>query len=289
MNNSTEIERQFNRSSSGSYDQHANVQRMMADQLAAALKVLDGARASAPIRRILEIGCGTGAVTSGLVDIWPTAVITALDIAPGMLRAAEQRIRCSQPADRDIHFIHADVEKWSAAAPSASFDLIVSGACFQWLKQPKMTLEHLRRLLRPGGMLVFTTFGPATFDELHESFLEVYREEGRQPQRHGLIFQSSAEWREMLVDSGFSHIQEDGLLQVETYPTPRDFLHTVKAMGASTSEAAVVPGISTRRLFASMYKVYASRFSVLGGVAATYELLMIQAMVPQKDSDSDRF
>lgn len=289
MNNSTEIERQFNRSSAGSYDQHANVQRMMAEQLAAALKGLDGARANAPIRSILEIGCGTGVVTSRLVDTWPAAVITALDIAPGMLGAAEQRVGSSQPADRSIHFIHADVEKWSAAAPAASFDLIVSGACFQWLQQPKETLKQLRRLLRPGGVLVFTTFGPATFYELHESFMATYREYGRRQQRHGLTFQSIAGWREMLVDSGFSHIQEDGLLQVETYPTPRDFLHAVKAMGASTSEAAVVPGISTRRLFAGMYKVYGSKFSVLGGVAATYELLMMQARVPQRDSDSDRF
>ncbi|MZQ84759.1 malonyl-ACP O-methyltransferase BioC [Paenibacillus sp. 5J-6] len=289
MNNSTEIERQFNRSSAGSYDQHAHVQRMMAEQLAAALKGLDGARENAPIRSILEIGCGTGVVTSGLVDTWPTAVITALDIAPGMLRAAEQRVGCSHPAARDLHFIHADVEKWSLAALSASFDLIVSGACFQWLKEPKQTLKHLRRLLRPGGKLVFTTFGPATFYELHESFMAMYREEGLKPQRHGLTFKSSAGWRDMLVDSGFSHIQEHGLLQVETYPTPRDFLHTVKAMGASTSEAAVTPGVSTRRLFAGMYKMYESKFSVPGGVTATYELLMMQAMVPNQDRDSDRF
>lgn len=284
-----EIERQFNRSSAGSYDQHANVQRMMAEQLAAALKGLRGTRENAPIRSILEIGCGTGVVTSHIVDTWPAATITALDIAPGMLRAAEQRMRCSQPADREIHFIHADVEKWSAAVPAASFDLIVSGACFQWLQQPKQTLEQLRRLLRPGGVLVFTTFGPATFYELHESFVATYREHGRQPQRHGLTFQSIAGWSEMLVDSGFTHIQEDGLLQVETYPTPRDFLHAVKAMGASTSEAAVAPGVSTRRLFAGMYNVYESKFSVVGGVAATYELLMMQARVPQRDSDSDRF
>lgn len=68
MNSSKEIERQFNRSSAGSYDQHANVQRMMAEQLATALKVLEGARESTPIRSMLEIGCGTGIVTSELAE-----------------------------------------------------------------------------------------------------------------------------------------------------------------------------------------------------------------------------
>ncbi|MDU0203242.1 MULTISPECIES: malonyl-ACP O-methyltransferase BioC [Paenibacillus] len=293
MNSSMEIERQFNRSSAGSYDEHANVQKMMAEQLAEALGVLDVTRKSTPARvgSILEIGCGTGIVTSGLVEKYPIASITALDLAPGMLRAAEQRVRGSQPADRDIRFIHGDVEKWSATAPPASFDLIVSGACFQWLQQPKQTLQHLRRLLRPGGVLVFTTFGPTTFYELHESFMEAYRQNGQQPQRHGLTFQSGAGWREMLVDSGFTHthIHEDRLLHVETYPTPKDFLHAVKAMGASTSEAAVAPGIGRRRLFVDMYKAYVTKFSVLGGVSATYELLMMQAKVPNKDRDSDKF
>ncbi|BFT69991.1 malonyl-ACP O-methyltransferase BioC [Paenibacillus sp. P36] len=291
MNSSMEIERQFNRSSAGSYDEHANVQKMMADQLAAALHESARESKQARVGSILEIGCGTGIVTSGLVEKYPKASITALDIAPGMLQAAEQRVRGSQPADRDIRFIHGDVEKWSATALPASFDLIVSGACFQWLQQPEQTLQHLRRLLRPGGVLVFTTFGPATFYELHESFREVYRQHGQQPQRHGLTFQSGPGWREMLVDSGFTHtnIQEDRLLHVETYPTPKDFLHTVKAMGASTSEAAVAPGIGRRRLFVDMYKAYETKFSVLGGVSATYELLMMQARIPYKDRDSDRF
>ncbi|MBA2940351.1 malonyl-ACP O-methyltransferase BioC [Paenibacillus sp. CGMCC 1.16610] len=291
MNSSMEIERQFNRSSAGSYDEHANVQKMMAEQLAAALKESARESTSTRVGSILEIGCGTGIVTSGLVEKYPKASITALDIAPGMLQAAEQRVRGSQPAVRDIRFIHGDVEKWSAAASLASFDLIVSGACFQWLQNPKQTLQHLRRLLRPGGLLAFTTFGPATFYELHESFREVYRQYGQQPQRHGLTFQSGAGWRDMLVDSGFTHtnIQEERLLHVETYPTPKNFLHTVKAMGASTSEAAVTPGIGRRRLFVDMYKTYETKFSVLGGVSATYELLMMQARVPYKDRDSDKF
>ncbi|NOU99961.1 malonyl-ACP O-methyltransferase BioC [Paenibacillus planticolens] len=287
MNSSMEVKRQFNRSSSGSYDRHADVQRIMADQLAAKLGETKGEGGRTSVCDILEIGCGTGNLTSRLVDIWPEAAITALDIAPGMLRAAEQRL--DQQAGYEIRFIQGDVEEWSAAAQTASFDLIVSSACFQWLKHPVQTLQQLRRLLRPGGSLVFTTFGPETFGELHESFREVYQSRGQQPQRHGLSFQSKVQWRRMLADSGFAHIEEQSSFHVETYPTPRDFLLAVKAMGASTSEAEAVPGLSKRRLFAGMYEVYEAKFSVPGGIFATYELLLMQGVAPNQDRGSDGF
>ncbi|NOU74876.1 malonyl-ACP O-methyltransferase BioC [Paenibacillus sp. LMG 31458] len=280
----TNIERQFNRSSAGSYDVYANVQRIMAEQLAKSLIAWKGEEAI-ETSNILEIGCGTGTLTGILVNEWSKASITALDIAPGMIKVAEQRVRSiaanhlaisnSQP-DR-LSFIHADVERWSADVQEASFDLIVSNACFQWLKNPKQTLRHLRQMLRPGGLLVFTTFGPKTFYELHQSFNEVYRTNGMEPQRHGLSFQSDAQWKNSLMEAGFSSIQKESLIQNETYASVRDFLLSVKAMGASTSEAAPTQGLSSRRLFAGMYKAYEDKFSIQGGIAVTYDLLLIQA------------
>ncbi|MDQ0896730.1 MULTISPECIES: malonyl-ACP O-methyltransferase BioC [unclassified Paenibacillus] len=282
----TDIECQFNRSSAGSYDVHAKVQRLMAEQLAKSLipwKEEGVIEAS----NILEIGCGTGTLTGILVNEWSKASIIALDIAPGMIKVAEQRVRSGMAShlatnscqpDR-VSFIHADVERWSADAQEASFDLIVSNACFQWLENPKQTIRHLRQMLRPGGLLVFATFGPETFIELHQSFNDVYRASGMDPQRHGLSFQSDTQWKNLLMEAGFSSIQKERSIQKETYSSVRDFLHSVKAMGASTSEAVATPGLSSRRLFANMYKAYEDKFSIKGGIAATYDLLLIQARV----------
>lgn len=279
----SDIERQFNRSSAGSYDIHANVQRIMAEQLARSLSAWKG-EGVIDSPNILEIGCGTGTLTGMLVNDWSKASITALDIAPGMIKVAEQRILSGTTSEfgvsnkpRRLRFIHADIEMWSADAQTASFDLIVSNACFQWLNDSSQTLRYLRRMLRPGGLLVFITFGPETFNELHQSFTEVYRASAMIPQRHGLLFQSDAQWKNLLKEAGFSSIHNERLIHKETYASVRDFLLSVKAMGASTSEAAATPGLSSRRLFAGMYKEYENKFSIHGGIAATYDLLLIQA------------
>jgi malonyl-CoA O-methyltransferase len=224
---------------------------------------------------ILEIGCGTGTLTEILLNGCSGSSITALDIAPEMIEAATQRVSAVGQSDR-VRFLPADVEMWASEAPPESFDLIVSNACFQWLRSPKKTLAFLRRLLRPGGMLVFTTFGPDTFRELHESFTEVYRVGGMEPQRHGLSFQSAAQWQITLREAGFRSIQVERSFERDTHATVKDFLLSVKAVGASTSEAAS-RGLGSRRLFTEMFKVYEDKFSIPGGVAATYDLLLIQA------------
>ncbi|NQX60592.1 malonyl-ACP O-methyltransferase BioC [Paenibacillus qinlingensis] len=275
------IRRQFNRSAN-SYDAHAHVQRIMSDRLADSFIRWENKGNVAGLN-ILEIGCGTGTLTEFLVNRWPGASITALDIAPEMIKLAEQRVFSAEAnligeitSDR-LRFLHADVEMWAPDAPMASFDLIVSNACFQWLSNPRQTLAHVRRLLRPGGMLIFTTFGPDTFYEMHKAFNEVYRASGLEPQRHGLSFLSTNEWYNLLKESGFSSIHSECSIQREKYASVREFLLSVKAMGASTSEAASIRGLSLRRLFSNMYKEYEDKFSLQGGVVATYDLLLLQA------------
>jgi malonyl-CoA O-methyltransferase len=269
------IKRHFNRSAAGTYDQYANVQCFMADRLVQSLQKPFYSGEPAALN-ILEIGCGTGTLTEMLANKWSCSMITALDIAPEMIKAAEHRLRLGSGRAR-IRFLHADVEEWVYEALTGSFDLIVANACFQWLSEPSKTLRNLRGLLRSEGLLVFTTFGPDTFRELHEAFNAVYNANGNVPQRHGLSFQSASEWKSMLAEAGFSTIQAACSTQIEIFASVREFLHSVKAVGASASEAADKGGFSSRSLFTNMYMEYEKRFSLPEGIAATYELLLFQA------------
>lgn len=296
MNRRTQaIRRQFDRSAGGSYDSHAHVQRMMAERL------IQGLLQKRNERRltILDIGCGTGILTEMLLNEIPGSSVVGLDIAPSMIAAAGQRMKSkyvpnkpegfvfdTRDSELSVRFILADIEVWAAnAIPKENFDLIVSNASFQWLTRPGETLINLRKLLVAGGELAFATFGPGTFRELHEAFDDAYRSSGLNPQRHGLTFHSLDEWNDMLQTAGFQNITCERALLTEVHASVRSFLLSVKAVGASTSEAIALHGIGVRRLFSDMYEAYEEKFSTAGGIIATYEIFYFQARTVGEDKD----
>ncbi|MVO98380.1 methyltransferase domain-containing protein [Paenibacillus lutrae] len=277
------VARRFDRSAEGPYDVHARVQSVMAKRLADSVTLMTDKSDMGELR-ILEIGCGTGSLTEILNEKWPCSCITAVDVSPAMIKAAERRMLRTAGDDslrsgsrRDsLRFVQADIEMWTKHAPAGSFDLILSNACFQWLRDPAATLRYLQRLLSPGGLLAFATFGPDTFRELHQSFERAYRTIGRTPQRHGLSFQTREDWLSQMRAAGLSEIRSERSDYMDEHPSPRDFLLSVKALGASSSEAEV-PGVTlSRQLFTAMFRHYENHFGIPGGVSATYDLLFFQ-------------
>jgi len=115
------------------------------------------AAAAAPGGRVLEIGCGTGAVTARLASLG--AQVTALDQSPEMLEQARSRIAESAEAGASnvappivwLERTAAEVD----AYPEASFDAAVVSLCFSDMAalERAFVLRELARLLRPGGVL----------------------------------------------------------------------------------------------------------------------------------------
>jgi SAM-dependent methyltransferase len=106
-----------------------------------------------PVSRVLDLGCGTGAVARRWAGLYDEAV--GVDFSAGML--AEAR-RFEPPAGKTVRWIHADVLRWE---PDAEFDLVTSFGAFGHFvpeDQPAF-LRVVHRALRPGGRFVFVT-GP---------------------------------------------------------------------------------------------------------------------------------
>jgi trans-aconitate 2-methyltransferase len=98
-----------------------------------------------PVRRVADLGCGTGELTRTLLDRWPQASVWGVDSSPEMLaRAAEA------PASPRLHFVRADLAAWE---PEAPLDRVVSNAALQWLPDHGPLLGRLAGLLAPGGAL----------------------------------------------------------------------------------------------------------------------------------------
>ena len=115
-------------------------------------------------RKILDIGCGPGTFLPQLKQRYPKAQIVALDIAHSMLAVANNK----QTEKHQWQVVNADMHQMPF--PADQFDLIFSNQVLHWsLSLPKV-LQEWQRVLHPGGCLLFSTLGPATFQELKQAF-----------------------------------------------------------------------------------------------------------------------
>ena len=150
--------RSFERAAA-SYDRVALLQQEMADRM---LERLEYIRVDP--RFVLDLGAGTGYAIAGLQRRFGAARVLALDFAFAMLLQARNRgSLCESP-----RCVCADVEALPLA--DASADLVFSNATFQWCNDIRATFGECLRVLRPGGLLMFTTFGPDTLYELRDAW-----------------------------------------------------------------------------------------------------------------------
>lgn len=103
--------------------------------------------------RVLEIGCGTGTLTTLMAA--RGATVTAIDVSPTMLAEAQKKIDGEDLGERVI-LKHMDATLIGDHFPPESFDLIVSTLVFSELSsdEQRYVLEACAQLLAPGGRLL---------------------------------------------------------------------------------------------------------------------------------------
>ncbi len=117
--------------------------------------------------RILDLGAGTGEFSRALLRRYRKADVIALDLALNMLRHTRRRGGWF----RRPGCVCGDAERLPFAADS--FDFIFSNLMLQWCLDLEPVFTELHRVLSPGGLLMFTTFGPDTLKELRASWQAV--------------------------------------------------------------------------------------------------------------------
>lgn len=98
--------------------------------------------------RVLDVGCGTGALLEHLSRSHPATLLSGVDPVLEMLEVARRRL----PAEVALR------EGWAEQLPfeSGSFDAVVSCNAFHYLRHPLAALLEMVRVLRPGGQLILT-------------------------------------------------------------------------------------------------------------------------------------
>lgn len=247
-----------------SYDEAAVLQREIGSRL---LERLDWIRLEA--EQIVDLGCGTGFVAEALLKRFGKAQVIGLDLAPGMVQKTRQRGSWR----RRPKGVCADV----SALPLAmdSIDLAISNLMLQWCNDLPQVFGELAQAIRPGGLLLFSTFGPDTLKELRASWSQV------DGYTHSSQFTDMHDVGDALLQAGFRDPVVDMEMITLTYDEVRDLLHDLKAIGANNATAGRNRGLTGKQQLQAFYQAYEQFRLGNGKYPATYEVLYGHAWVPE--------
>lgn len=110
-------------------------------------------------RAVLEVGCGAGPLTAWLLD--QGAKVTAMDVSPRMLDLARQRV------GNRARLVAGSLEDGLDFQPDRSVDLVVASLVLHYVRDWHTVFSEFRRVLVPGGGVVFSTHHPAMDWQLH--------------------------------------------------------------------------------------------------------------------------
>lgn len=162
MLNKRQISKDF-ANAADTYDAAAIVQQEICDRALERLQMLKLKPST-----ILDIGSGTGKSVRGLQAQFPNCNVIASDVALPMLMYLNQM---QPPLQHQASIMCCDAEKLSLK--DESVDLVFSTSTFQWCEDLNLVFAECLRILKPDGILLFTTFGPDTLKELRQSWARV--------------------------------------------------------------------------------------------------------------------
>ena len=259
----TAARRSFN-AAADDYDAAAVLQQEIARRM---LERLDYVRL-AP-RTVLDLGCGTGFALDHLARRYRRARVLGLDFAADMLARARHRGSwLNRP-----RLLCADMEALPLADDSV--DLIFSNAALQWANGPDLVFGELMRVLRPGGLLMFTTFGPDTLMELRAAWAAA---DGG---AHVSPFLDMHDIGDALMRARFADPVMDVERMTVTYQGARDLMRDLKLIGAHNALSDRPRGLISRRRLAAMEAHYEGYRSD-GRLPATWEVVYGHAWVGSK-------
>jgi len=251
------VRRQFDRASA-SYDDSAVLQARVRQQL---LDRLEWIAFEPDV--VVDLGCGTGHAAQALAGRWPRAHVVAVDIAPGMLREAGRF-----DAGRQFERVCADA--LALPLPDASVDLVFCNLMLQWCDDLDGAFAEITRVLRPRGLLTFTTFGPDTLIELREAWREA------DDYTHVSPFADMHDIGDGLVRAGLVEPVLDVLRYTLTYPDVRALMQDLKAIGAQNATTGRPRGLTGKQKLRVVEQAY-ERHRREGLLPASYEVVFGQA------------
>jgi len=253
------VRRSFERAARD-FDVHAILHREVAARL---VEHLDPIRVDPSL--IVDLGCGTGALFEAMNKRYPRASVVGLDIAHAMLVRARNRAPWWRRAlgGSGLRLVCGDAERLPLARACAA--LVVSNLALHWCR-PEAFFAEAARTLSPGGLLLFSTFGPDTLKELRAAFAAV---DGA---AHVHAFVDMHDLGDALVHAGFADpVMEMEVITLE-YANVQAMARELRGTGSRNAMPARARGLMGRGRWQRVLDGYEARRRA-GVLPATFEVV----------------
>ncbi|MCW7555161.1 malonyl-ACP O-methyltransferase BioC [Endozoicomonas gorgoniicola] len=204
---------------------------------------------------VLDLGSGTGRQTIQVAGHYPQASVVGLDLAMGMAAHA----RSCFP---NLDWCSGDIEH--LPFKDNRFDVVFSSLAIQWCSLNRV-LKEVHRVLKPGGLFVFSTLAAGTMHELRRAWSQV------DPHVHVNSFDTYSAQKHCVQQSDCQ--LHSFRLQTETiyYPSVMQLLRDMKALGVNTVPARQ-NGLMSRHRILKLQEAY-EIFRTEKGLPLSYEVI----------------
>ncbi len=174
-------------------------------------------------KRILEIGCGPGSMTTWLAkQVGATGQVIAMDSSEKQIEIAKELVEGN--GITNVQFVCSTVE--ALDMQKDFFDLAYSRLLLMHLKDPKEALVRLKKYLKPGGVIACeephsSSLMTVPRNEIVERLNELFIQLGK---LQGFDFDIGDKLYSMLIHAGYSELHAIFIQPVISMPEARDFV-----------------------------------------------------------------